>query len=66
MQTQYITKNDQDYTLLVFGPYSDGFDVEIHKGHIDQYNPADDWTYIDTVSVNDLSLVDSVIDSVLV
>lgn len=38
------------FTYIVFGPYDGVFDVEVHKGHIDQYNPADDWSYLFTVS----------------
>lgn len=38
------------FTYLVFGPYDGLFDVEVHQGHIDQYNPADDWSYLFTVS----------------
>lgn len=48
MNVHHITKNDQDYTLLVFGPYADGFDVEIHNGFVtDSQDPS---TYVDTVS----------------
>lgn len=66
MKAQFITKNDQDYTLLVFGPYPDGFDVEIHKGHIDEYNPADDWTYIDTVSAASIDDIDAIVTAALI
>lgn len=63
MKIQNITKNDKDYTLFVFGPYSDGFDIEIHEGTVSD-NDTD--AYLTTLSGVPLVDVDSIIDTVLV
>lgn len=48
-QTLHIYHGSLPFTYLIFGPYADDtFDVEIHKGHVN--DNVDVSTYIDTQS----------------
>ena len=48
MDAIHVYHNGRAYTYIVFGPYRDGFDVEVHKGHV--YNNSHLSTYLFTQS----------------
>lgn len=53
MHTYHIYQDTPEgrlpFTYMVFGPYADGFDVEVHKGHVNDNHDFDAYLFTDTI-----------------
>ena len=49
MNTLHIYHNGYAFTYLVFGPYKDGFDVEVHRGHVNDNNDLSTYMFTHTI-----------------